>query len=226
MKTIKTLVAAATMLLAAAMPAQAQKVNLGIEAGYTYNSLLVSGDYDTEGLSGFAVGAVVDVALPQSWTLQTGLSYVRKGGSVSGEAISGTKITQLHDMNLNYLRVPVMVGRKVSLGAGFSITPRVGWYFAEGISGSGNVTGDSDYTGSWVAMRVESFKDFTSRQGENEILAYKGCNRFDTGIAIGVNFDYRHFGIKVGYDFGVTRVTSYGKGHNSSLSVGLVYRLW
>ena len=70
---------------AMAMSANAQHWNFGIEASYL-NSRMAVEELSAEPNHGFMVGVTAGYTFPQNWVLESGLSYQRKGGTLSGDS--------------------------------------------------------------------------------------------------------------------------------------------
>ena len=91
------------------------------------DSRLDGGDWQT----GLNVGVVAGIPLTDSAPLylETGLSYIEKGGKK--DLPEGKKMTY----DLNYLEIPAVLKYKYEVDDHFSIQPQVGGYFAVGVGG-------------------------------------------------------------------------------------------
>ena len=203
---------------------QKTKVNFGAEAGYTYNWINGDGN-DSKGRSGFNVGLLADFEFHNNLTLQTGLGFVKKGGTIWGNNMlpdyRDPECVKYH--HLDYWRLPVTLGYRVKVAHGFSITPQIGWYFAYGSGGVAFCSGD------FYSYRAEVFDKDVNKISLGQIGReghWIKSPRFDTGLSLAVNFTYRHFGLKIMYDYGVTDVYRMGQNcRNSTLSTSLIYWL-
>ena len=119
------------------------------------DSRLDGGDWQT----GLNVGVVAGIPLTDSAPLylETGLSYIEKGGKK--DLPEGKKMTY----DLNYLEIPAVLKYKYEVDDHFSIQPQVGGYFAIGVGGK--------------------IKNFAEREAES---SFKDANfrRLDGGIRI------------------------------------------
>lgn len=88
---------------------------------------LDGGDWQT----GLNVGVVAGIPLTDTAPLylETGLSYIEKGGKK--DLVSGKKMTY----DLNYLQIPAVLKYKYDVDDHFSIQPQFGGYFAVGVGG-------------------------------------------------------------------------------------------
>lgn len=101
--------------------------------------------------------------------------------------------------NPGYLELPVMVGYRYGFDNGLSIFGETGPYFAYGICGKAKF-GDA---------KVDFFED--------------GVKKFDAGWGINVGVEYSKFQIRVGYEFGLSKIYDEGDAKNRNLTVGVAY---
>ena len=97
---------------------QANAQNFGFKGGYNYSSFNgdVAKDNTLKGLSGFYIGALLELPLGDVISLQPEVIYSRQGAAWEREynlPIVG-KTTLKNDIKLDYLNIPVMA--KVNLG--------------------------------------------------------------------------------------------------------------
>ncbi len=85
----------------------AQKINYGLEAGYTYNQLSVS-QYNSFGRNGFKAGGLIVFTLNNNLSFEAGLSYIRKGGSTYGNSLLGSDISSIKFSSMDYLQIPLI----------------------------------------------------------------------------------------------------------------------
>ncbi len=129
-------------------------------------------------------------------SFESGLTYIRKGATTSGDNMLSQRISSIKFAEMNYLQIPLMIGYKANLGRGFSIKPEVGGYFAVGLNGDSFVTGIDNFDQPYEA-RVNTFSSTESR---NCVAPFRPCNRSDGGLAFAFNVNYRHFTLKAEYD--------------------------
>lgn len=211
----KILLAAAIAIPAAA---QAEGWNFGAEAGYVYSNLATE-EYNAKGRSGFKFGLDAEYTLRNNVAFETGLAYIRKGSTVTGEKMNGFAVSEVKYAEMDYLQIPVMAGYKFRLGNGFSLKPEAGAYFAVGLGGDSFITGRNPFDQPYTA-RVSTFK---SPEGQ---IPYRGVDRCDGGLSFALNANYKHFGIKAQYDLGLATVTYFGNGKQRAFSLSLEYWLF
>lgn len=212
---------AVIMFAACPLSSMAQKWNFGVEAGYVNNTLAVE-EYESTARNGFKFGVNAEYTLSNNVSFESGLSYIRKGATTSGDNMWSSRISSIKFAEMNYLQIPLMAGYKFDLGKHFSIKPEVGGYFAVGINGDSFVTGVDNYNQPYVG-RVNTFSHTESRQG---VAPFRPCNRVDGGLAFALNLNYSHFTLKAEYDLGLATATYYGNGKQRTLSVSLAYWLF
>ena len=212
---------AVIMFAAYPLSSMAQKWNFGVEAGYVNNTLAVE-EYESTARNGFKFGVNAEYTLSNNVSFESGLSYIRKGATTSGDNMWSSRISSIKFAEMNYLQIPLMAGYKFDLGKHFSVKPEVGGYFAVGINGDSFVTGVDNYNQPYEA-RVNTFSHTESREG---VAPFRPCNRADGGLAFAINLNYRHFTLKAEYDLGLATATYYGNGKQRTLSVSLAYWLF
>ena len=130
---------------------------------------------------GLDVGAVVgfQLAYRSPIYLETGLSYVEKGGKGNYQ---GAKFTY----SLDYLEVPLVMKYFIDVDRNLSIQPFIGGYLSVGVAGK--------------------IKDFGSRQAYSS-FDKEGFKRFDGGIRLGCGIQYGFAYAELGYDFGLSNIS-------------------
>ena len=75
---------AVIMFAAYPLSSMAQKWNFGVEAGYVNNTLAVE-EYESTARNGFKFGVNAEYTLSNNVSFESGLSYIRKGATTSGD---------------------------------------------------------------------------------------------------------------------------------------------
>lgn len=130
--------------------------------------------------AGLNVGVVagLQVAPATPLYLETGLSYIEKGGK------GGSRDAYTYTMN--YLEVPLLIKYQHNLDHETSLQPFVGVYGALGVSGK--------------------IKDQNQRLIYNA-FADDAFHRFDGGLRIGCGLQYDYLYAELGYDIGLANVS-------------------
>ena len=141
------------------------------------DSHYLDGGTPTSGLNlGFTAGVQVAPATPLY--LETGLSYVEKGGK-GGPNDAFT-------YNMNYLEVPLLIKYQHNFDAVTSIQPFAGVYCAAGIGGK---IKDQDYRQTYNSFSDDAFK------------------RMDAGLRLGCGLQFDYLYAELGYDIGLSNVS-------------------
>lgn len=163
-----------TMLISAVASAQSE-VSWQVFAGYNNSTVT-----DFDGFSGFHVGVIGEIGLPQlneNVYANAGLEFVRKGCAYS--------FFTKYDVPGNFLQVPVHIGYRHALSDDLSAFAEVGPYVSFGISGS---------------YDAEVFGEKSTADAFGDDGYY---NRFDLGAGLKAGVEYQNkYVISLGYDKG------------------------
>lgn len=194
---------------------------IGVKAGITFPTIATKSDYILEdapnaldyqlGTSYFA-GATVDFDISKTFAIQTGLSFIGKGGNDkfnSGSTVFTTK-TKLY-----YLELPINAIYKIPVKIG-NIFLGGGPYYAYGIEGKYKYSSNQQQNNADSQSAKISFgknKDFKAGDfGLNFLAGFELNNRIN---------------IQAGYGLGLRSITSdgitYYSEKNSVISLGLGY---
>lgn len=129
----------------------------------------------------YKAGIGAEYALSRTWVVQSALEFVSIGGK---DEIKYGKA----DMNELYLQIPVMMAARLTLNKNYHISLSAGPYVAIGLGGK--PSGERhDYTGSHHSNDYRFKLDTFGSMLDNNM----GNQRFDTGIAMGLTFEYHRF---------------------------------
>lgn len=194
---------------------QANAQNFGFKGGYNYSSFNgeVAKDNTLKGLSGFYVGALLELPLGDVLSLQPEVIYSRQGAAWEKDynvPILG-KGSLKNDLRLDYLNIPVMA--KVNLGP----------LFLQGGVQFGFLVGKPETSSTVNGRRITE---------EVDKDAYASFD-FGVGAGLGVNLN-QHFFIEARYTHSLTnaldpdnnslknaRISDDNNFKNAVLSVGL-----
>lgn len=94
-------------MLAGSITAQAQGVDFGLKAGANFANF--NGDFDSDGITSFHAGAVLELNLVPMFSVQAEGLYSSQGAEAKySETIGGGIIAGARDLKLDYISVPVM----------------------------------------------------------------------------------------------------------------------
>lgn len=205
--------------VAMTMGASAQHWNFGIEAGYLNGRMAVK-ELSAEQNHGFMVGLTAGYVFPQNWVLESGLSYQRKGGSLSGNMVlNGLQLLDIDKMD--YLHLPLTVGYRICLADEWTLIPKVGGYFAGGLQAKGKVAAFDKFGQPFIGT-ADFFKD------SQLPVDYRTFNRCDGGFQFGLDLSFRKFRLGVGYQLGLAHIaSSYDPElYNRTLSLSIGYNIF
>jgi len=194
------------LLNSVAMIATAQyyPVKFGFKAGATHATLSgysYSGqEFQMNYRTAFFAGATVEMLFSETFSLESGLSYVGKGGKGTFDVdLIGMNFKGSATLKLNYLELPVNALLTIPSGDG-SIVLGGGPYFGYGI----NADADYDIKLNGVDVRdIEENEDFYI---EEEPLKFGqgGLSRIDYGVNITAGYRfYSGLSINAGYGLGL-----------------------
>ena len=159
---------------------QANAQNFGFKGGYNYSSFNgdVAKDNTLKGLSGFYVGALLELPLGDVISLQPEVIYSRQGAAWEQKNILGEF---KKDLKLDYLNIPVMA--KVNLGP----------LFLQGGVQFGFLVGKPETSSTVNGLRV------TEQVDKDAYAAFD----FGVGAGLGVNLS-QHFFVEARYTHSLT----------------------
>ncbi len=152
---------------------------LGLRAGVNFDNISKKEDVDLEKKTGFHIGAVYNIDLIGSFSIEPGLYFNQKGFKLNED-----------DANMNYLEVPVNVKFKLLDLSVLGLDAHLGPFAALGLGGK------------WKSD-IGDFKMFDDDEDG------MGCKRFDFGLQMGigavlVNKIYAG----VNYDMSLTKINA------------------
>jgi hypothetical protein len=186
---------AAIMLLFVAVTASAQ-VKVGVKAGVNSASVgeVQINEYAV-GLDdklGFHAGVMLQYTASNNWGVETGLYYSLQGGKDKElERDEQYEVTA----TAHYLQLPVQAIYKFKLATDLQLYPAVGVYFAYGMGGK--------LKGSGEAMEDRSGPFNLTYDGD---FFNDDRNKFDLGMALGLNLQYKRYLFGVSYDYGFLKL--------------------
>lgn len=152
---------------------------LGLRAGVNFDNISKKEDVDLEKKTGFHIGAVYNIDLIGSFSIEPGLYFNQKGFKLNED-----------DANMNYLEVPVNVKFKLLDLSVLGLDAHLGPFAALGLGGK------------WKSD-IGDIKMFDDDEDG------MGCKRFDFGLQMGigavlVNKIYAG----VNYDMSLTKINA------------------
>ncbi len=211
MKNLKNLTATVLVLLGTTLVNAQDRIatsgsstKFGIKGGVNFSNLYTEDVTDENVLTGFLLGAFVELPLTAAISLQPEVAYSTKGAENEYDNATASGRVKFR---LNYIEVPVLLK--------FNITNRFNLH-----------------AGPYVAFLVDSKITDEDSDGDvnfEEAVDEDDLNKVDLGLAAGLGLDFGNIGIGARYNYGLTTVgkereflgTTYTfpDGKNSVLSV-------
>ncbi|MDR0895364.1 MAG: PorT family protein [Prevotellaceae bacterium] len=210
-----------TMLLLITVATATAQVKVGVKAGASSASLgEVQINHYAAGLDnmlGFHAGVMLQFLTRSHWGVETGLYYSLQGGKekeIDYDESYEVKATA------HYLQLPVQAIYKFRLADELHLYPAVGLYFAYGLGGTlkGSGTATED--------RRQAF-DLTY----NDDFFNHERNKFDMGLAVGLNLQYQRYLFGVSCDYGFLKINKKDiiyeddntRNENIKVSIGVLF---
>jgi hypothetical protein len=153
----------------------------GVKGGVNLSNLDTQNVESNNSLTGFNLGIFGKIPITESLAIQPELLYTTKGAKLT---YNNYFVNGPAEFNLNYIELPVLLV--------INITPNF------------NIHG-GPYVAYLLDSNVTSNVQGTFFDIQNNI-SNEDYNRFDTGLAVGLGFDIKHFGLGARYNYGLQKV--------------------
>lgn len=189
------------------------QVKFNVQVGLTQTSMTKSEDYKPE--VGYRVGVGLEVPIDKRWSFQTALFFLNKSFSFEKNVVVGEfpfatgydRINYLLDSKINalYLQLPLQVAVRIPVYKQYSVKISAGPYVACGVGGKSSTrvgrtfveNGNGQSDGSIVP-------DNDVQRNKVKTFSSNGLKRFDWGVALGADFEYKRWLAGVGFEYGLT----------------------
>lgn len=159
-----------------AVMAQDSKVSWNVKAGLNLSNWTGGDTESTDAKIGFKVGAGMEYAFDQTWSLQPSLFFTTKGAKDTWEGDTFTT-------NQIYLELPVNVQARVPVSDNLNVLFAAGPYFAYGIGGK---------------MSGGGYEEDTFGDGN--------FKKIDAGVGLGVSFEISKIILGLEGQLGLTKL--------------------
>jgi len=204
----KNVIVCICFLLGLSFSVHAQQLRFGVKGALNISEIddfnIMNVPEDDEGGDlgsklGFYGGLAVQYLFDQNWGIESGFYYSQLGGEVERGLNPKCKVTA----NPSYLQLPIQAIYKFDVNnSGLKIYPAIGLYIGYGLNGKVKVKGET--TGLFIPDSYDYFDE---------------VKRFDLGVALGLNFEYKDFVLGGAYDMGLTKVGKNSLNDNARNSV-------
>ncbi len=190
----------------------AQKSNLkfGVKGGVNFSNVSTSNTDQNKMLTGVNFGVFAKLPISDAIAIQPEFYFTTKGATLTynNVFVDGTA-----DFNLNYIEIPVLLVLNINENFNVHFGP---------------------YAAYLINSKVKNVSDVSFYNFESNIDS-ENFNKFDTGLAAGVGFDFGSLSLGARYNYGLIKVgkeRNYGSttytfpdGKNSLISVYLSYSI-
>lgn len=191
------------------------QVKFNVQVGVNLTEMTQNEDYEPK--ISYRLGVGLEVPINKMWSFQSALLLLNRSFSFDKNASQVTpffdgydRVYYLTDSKVNalYLQLPLQVAVRIPLYKQCSLKLSAGPYLAYGIGGkswlrNAAVRGNSIYYENSDNQKVPVNN---LRREEKSTFSVDGFDRFDLGLALGVNFEYRRFFAGVGFEYGLTPI--------------------
>ncbi|WP_321517329.1 porin family protein [uncultured Bacteroides sp.] len=160
------------------------KVSWNVKAGMNISNWTGDGSDGSKAKVGFKVGAGMEYALDNTWSLQPSLFLTSKGAK-GGDGDTKATINQV------YLELPVNLQARVPVADKTNILFAAGPYFAYGVGGK--ISGGASIDGVDYSVSTNTF-------GKNRF------KRFDAGLGLGVSLEMSKVIVGLEGQLGLTKI--------------------
>lgn len=212
MKNSKKLIALALLISATQFTFSQEKndFKFGIKGGVNFSNINTSNTSESKSLTGVNFGVFAKLPITSLFAIQPEMYFTTKGSELTYQNVFVDGTAQF---DLNYIEVPVLAVFKITNNFNFQLGP---------------------YASYLLSSNVKNVSD-VSFNFENNINS-GDFNKFDTGIAAGVEFEGKSLSMGIRYNLGLVTVgqekTYFGTnyvfpdGKNSILNVYLSYSIF
>jgi hypothetical protein len=185
------------------------QARVGIKAGWNLSNITTDNDgntKDSRSLSGFNVGAIVDLPLvPKILSFQPGVFYSTKGTKVdlTTTATTNSKFTT----NPSYIEIPLNFVAKLPVGPNARLFAGAGPYFAFGVAGKNKYENTIAGVTTSSSSKIKWDDDTPFNNGDPN-QGFDKFKRFDWGGNVQVGAEISNFLIAAQYGIGFAKVRS------------------
>ena len=234
--TMKKVILSLVTLLAATTLATAQmRPTVKLEAGANFSNVTGKANGETEDgdmLIGYRIGAGVEFGISEGFYINPGLYFLSRGakGEVETPKVTDYTMKVVSSTWLHNVEVPVHVGYRAAIAPSMAVSIQAGPWFSYGflgkISQKTTVTGEGKLAD--AAREFAKTADDAVNKGDNNPYKTnpKLLKPFDLGVGMQAAFEYRQFGVNLGFEYGLLNTSAFDevKINNMNFYVGLGYR--
>ena len=189
----------------AALPASAQQLRLGIEAGATINKSTweLPDGYKKKSVGGYVIGLTAEYEIYDNVWFQSGFLFNTKGA----ESMILKQPTPGHENYLRdirktyrpmYLQIPLTIAYRFKVGERFGIFAAAGGYVSQGLTG--------EYSEKLIYDRATTPGTWNDESKSESAFSKGGLKRFDAGLTLGGGIEFGRLTLRVSHDWGMLNI--------------------
>ena len=227
----KVILSLVTLLAATTLATAQMRPTIKVEAGANFaNQTTKINDNSKDGnmMVGYRVGAGAEFGFADGFYVNPGLYFLSRGAKSEAVEMLGAKVDVTRW--LHNVEIPVHVGYRAAFAPDMAVSIQAGPWFSYGflgkVSQKTTVTGEGKIAD--AAREMAKAADDAVNKGENNPYKTdpKILKPFDLGVGIQAAFEYRQFGVNLGFEYGLLNTSAFDevKVNNMNFYVGLGYR--
>ena len=231
----KVILSLVTLLAATTLATAQMRPTVKLEAGANFSNVTGKANGETEDgdmLIGYRIGAGVEFGISEGFYINPGLYFLSRGakGEVETPKVTDYTMKVVSSTWLHNVEVPVHVGYRAAIAPSMAVSIQAGPWFSYGflgkISQKTTVTGEGKLAD--AAREFAKTADDAVNKGDNNPYKTnpKILKPFDLGVGMQAAFEYRQFGVNLGFEYGLLNTSAIDntKLNNMNFYVGLGYR--
>ena len=236
----KVILSLVTLLAATTLATAQMRPTIKVEAGANFSNMTAKANGETKDgdmLIGYRVGAGVEFGISDGFYINPGLYFLSRGAKATVEMptvetpkIADYSMKVVSSTWLHNVEIPVHVGYRAAFAPDMAVSIQAGPWFSYGflgkVSQKTTVTGEGKIAD--AAREMAKAADDAVNKGENNPYKTdpKILKPFDLGVGMQATFEYRQFGVNLGFEYGLLNTSAFdeAKANNMNFYVGLGYR--
>ena len=231
----KVILSLVTLLAATTLATAQMRPTIKVEAGANFaNQTTKIDDNSTDGkmMVGYRVGVGAEFGFADGFYVNPGVYFLSRGaqGKVETPKVADYSMKVVSSTWLHNVEIPVHVGYRAAVTPDMSVSIQAGPWFSYGflgkVSQKTTITGEGKLAD--AARELAKTADDAVNKGDNNPYKTnpKILKPFDLGVGMQAAFEYRQFGVNLGFEYGLLNTSAIDntKLNNMNFYVGLGYR--
>ena len=231
----KVILSLVTLLAATTLATAQMRPSIKVEAGANFSNVTTKADGKTQDgdmLIGYRAGVGVEFGITDGFYVNPGVYFLSRGaqGKVETPKVADYSMKVVSSTWLHNVEIPVHVGYRAAVTPDMSVSIQAGPWFSYGflgkVSQKTTITGEGKLAD--AARELAKTADDAVNKGDNNPYKTnpKILKPFDLGVGMQAAFEYRQFGVNLGFEYGLLNTSAFNevKVNNMNFYVGLGYR--